>query len=53
MNSDVSSNIDDQIKQIMTTDFNCSPEKGLMMSSSSLHATIGRQVVSLGMNYLV
>lgn len=48
MNSDVSINIDDQMN--MTTAFNCSPEQGLMMSSSSLHATIGRQVVSLGMD---
>jgi len=45
MNSDVSINIDDQI-----TAFNCSSEQGLMMSSSSLRAVIGRQVVSLGMD---
>ena len=48
MNSDVSINIDDQMN--MTTAFNCSPEQGLMMSSSSLRAIIGRQVVSLGMD---
>ena len=48
MNSDVSINIDDQMNMI--TAFNCSSEQGLMMSSSSLRAIIGRQVVSLGMD---
>jgi hypothetical protein len=48
MNSDVSINIDDQMNMI--TAFNRSPEQGLMMSSSSLRAIIGRQVVSLGMD---
>jgi len=48
MNSDVSINIDDQMNMI--TAFNRSSEQGLMMSSSSLRAIIGRQVVSLGMD---
>lgn len=48
MNSDVSINIDDQMNMIAA--FNCSSEQGLMMSSSSLRAIIGRQVFSLGMD---
>ena len=49
MNADININIDDQMKKTMITAFNGSQQQqGLMMSSSSLHAIIGRQVVSLG-----